>query len=167
MENKKSNISKTKKKKLSLKKIKKIFVNIGRKIVKYVKSLWEKFMALPRNTRYIVYVWGVVFLVIVFLIAISRGNNIFLEDYQNLEKAMNVGALDYVETYSLYPVKGNKLKLDLEFLEENNYVYSEDIKDKTCAGFSLVHFDDEEEKYVISSYINCDKYTTEGYSDYK
>ena len=76
MENKKSNILKAKKKKLSLKKIKKMFVNIGRKIVKHVKSLWKKFMELPQNTRYIIYVWGVVFLVIVFLIAISRGNNI-------------------------------------------------------------------------------------------
>lgn len=159
--------TKAKRKKISFKKVKKAFANLMNKIVKKVKELWNKFMTLPNKVRYIVYVWAIVFLIVIILIVASRNNNEFLKDYQNLESAMNTGALDYVNSHSLYPVKDNKLKLDLEFLKEDNYVYEEDINDKSCVGFSLVHYDDKEEKYVINSYINCDKYTTEGYSDYK
>lgn len=158
---------KLKRKKINFKKIKKSFINLAKKIVKKVKELWAKFMALPSKVRYIVYIWSVVFLIVVVLIVASRNNNEFLKDYQNLENAMSSGALDYVNSHSLYPVKDNKLKLDLELLTEDNYVYEEDINDKSCVGFSLVHYDDKDEKYVVSSYINCDKYTTDGYSDYK
>ena len=80
---------------------------------------------------------------------------------------MNAGAIDYVTTYSLYPTKDSKLKLDLEILKEDNHIYPEDIKDKSCVGFSLIYYDDKDEKYVADSYINCEKYTTKGFSDYK
>lgn len=168
MENKELKNKKVgKKKKFTLKKVKKVFVNLFNAIGNKVKALWKKFKSLPNTTKYIIYVWAIIFILIVVLILVSNSNNGFLKDYKNLEKALNAGALDYVETNSLYPVKDNKLKLDLEFLLEDNYVYAEDVKDKTCSGFALVHYNDETKEYVVSSYINCEKYTTEGYNDYK
>lgn len=167
MKNKIENKKNVKKKKISFKKIKKLFAKIGQAIVDKVKALCKKFKALPDTTKHIVYVWSVILVVIIVLIIVSSSNNDFLKDYQNLEKSMNNGALDYVKTNELYPGKDNKLKLDLDFLLEDNYVYEDEVKDKSCYGFALVHYNDEEEDYVVSSYINCDKYTTEGFSDYK
>ena len=46
-------------------------------------------------------------------------------------------------------------------------MYDDDIKENKCEGFSVSYYDDKKEDYVINSYINCKKYTTRGYSDYK
>lgn len=170
MENKKNDKKKIvvrKKKKISFKKIKKAFIKLLNKLVDSFKKLWKKFIDLPKYVKYIIYVWAVIFVVVVTLILVSRNNNEFLKDYHNLEIAMSAGALDYVKTYRLYPVKENKLKLDLEFLREDNYVYSKDIKDKSCRGFAMVYYNDNDEQYVVDSYIDCNKYTTKGYNDYK
>ena len=156
-----------KKKKFTLKKVKKLFVSAIKGIGKKISKLRDKFRALPNTAKYIIYVWSAIFVLVIFLILISSNNNKFLKDYKNLEKTMNAGVLDYVETNSLYPVKDNKLKVDLEFMLEENYVYAKELTDKSCSGFSLVYYDDVSEKYVTNSYINCSKYTTDGYSDYK
>ncbi len=168
MENK-TNKAKTRKKKVKInfKKIKKTFITIGENISAKVKELWAKFMALPKKTRQIVYIWVTVLLIIVILIIAGSNNKNFLKDYQTLETTMNSAVLSYVEENEYYPPKDNKLKLDLDFLLEENLVYSEEIKDKSCRGFTLAHYDDKNSKYVVNSYINCDKYTTEGYEDYK
>ncbi|MGN1371880.1 MAG: hypothetical protein ACI4XM_06380 [Candidatus Coprovivens sp.] len=155
------------KKKSILKKMKIVFTRLLKKIVNWFKELWKKFMSLPSKTRYIVYVWLVIFILIISLILLSNSNKVFLQDYIDTENAISSGALDYVTSNSLYPVKENKLKLDLDFLREDNYVYDSAIKDNSCTGFSLVYYDDKNEDYVVNSYINCDKYTTKGYSDYK
>ncbi len=168
MENK-TNKVKTKKKKLKInfKKIKRFFITIGKTISSKVKELWNKFMSLPKVTRQIVYIWSGVILIILVLIIAGSNNKTFLKDYQTLEKTMNSAVLSYLEENEFYPSKDNKLKLDLDFLLEENRVYAEEVKDKSCRGFTLSHYDDKNSKYVVNSYINCDKYTTEGYEDYK
>lgn len=170
-----------------------------------LKSLGKKFTDLPKTTKYIIYVWVAVFIIVVALIFAGHNNNSFLQKYQSIENMMNEETLNYVKENSLYMSKDNKLKIDLEVLkEEMHMANSLDISDTckencfndydvfankgecdgfclleyskskddyliedTCEGFSLVYYDDVAEEYVVSSYINCGKYTTKEYSDYK
>ena len=41
----------------------------------------------------------------------------------------------------------------------------ENVANKTCNGFAVVYFNEEEEKFESKGYINCKKYTTKGYKD--
>ena len=158
---------KKKKKKFTLKKVKKLFLTLWKKVLEKLKDLKDKFMALPVITRKIIYIWSGVVVIVFILIFASYNNGVLLDKYYSMEKEMNASALDYVETNELYPVIGSKLKLDLEVMKEYNYIYEEDIADNSCEGFSLVYYDDIDKEYVIDSYVNCNKYTTKGYADYK
>ena len=61
-----------------------------------------------------------------------------------------------------------KDEISIDFKTGNiNTATAKELTDKSCSGFSLVYYDDVSEKYVTNSYINCSKYTTDGYSDYK
>ena len=139
----------------------------GRLFVEEVKELWNKFMNLPKRVKTIIYIWGAVLLIILIIIVAGHSNNVFLGDYKRLEEKMNEAALTYVQGYSLYMSKDNRLNLNLEVLKKEKLIDDEDISDKSCEGFSLVYYDDLNAEYVVDSYINCDKYTTEGYSDNK
>lgn len=156
-----------KKKKNVFKKLKRIFVRLGKLIADEIKELWDKFMGLPKKVRYVIYIWLGVILLIVLLILASHNNSNFLNNYYNMESSMNEAALDYVNSYELYPTKDSKLKLDLSVLKDFNYIYEEEIADNSCEGFSIIYYNDIDEKYVVSSYVNCDRYTTKGFSDYK
>lgn len=156
-----------KKSKFTLKKVKKMFVNIWKKIVGFFKSLKNKFMKLPEKTRYITYVWVVVVLLIFILILASNSNNKFLEDYSNLENDVKNATLDYVKSNEIYPTKDSRLNVSIEALKDYGFLYEDSIKDKSCQGFGRIYYDDEKEDYVVDAYINCKKYTTKGYSDYK
>lgn len=156
-----------KKKKINFKKIKKVFKKLIKAIIDEVKEFWNKFIDLPKKVRLIIYIWLGVVVVIFALILASHNNTNFLSNYYKIEGAMDVAALDYVESNNLYPTKDSKLKLDLNVLRDYNYIYDDEITDNTCKGFSMIYYDDIDEKYVVDSYVNCDKYTTKGYGDYK
>lgn len=150
----------------NLNKLKKVVNKICDKIVRLIKKMYDNFMTIPLNIRKVIYIWCAVVLVIILLVGFSSANTSFLNKYKDMENVMNVSALDYVESNKLYPVKDNKLKIDLNLLKDYNYIYSSDITDKSCEGFSVVYYNDIKKEYVINSYINCDNYTTKGYSDY-
>lgn len=156
-----------KRKKFTLKKVKKAIVNLFKKISNKIKSLYKQFMSLPSHIRKIIYVWGIVILLILLLALISTNNTEHLNKYANIEAEMNKSALDYVKTNNIIPGEENKLRLDLNVLKDFDYIYDDVITDSTCEGFSLVYYKEETSDYVINSYINCKKYTTKGYSDYK
>lgn len=140
---------------------------LGKLFVEEVKNLWDKFMVLSKSTRTIIYIWCGVLLVVLIIIIAGHSNNVFLDDYKKLETNMNDAATLYAQGYQLYVSKDNRLTIDLEVLKSESLLDEEDIVDKSCEGFSLVYYDDLEAEYVVDSYINCEKYTTEGYSDYK
>lgn len=158
---------KKRKQKFTLKKVKKLFLDIWKNVCKFFKTLYGRFMNLPQNVRSIIYVWAVVVFIVVLMIVLTSSNNQFLKQYVTIENEMNASTLDYVKSNELYAVSSNKLKLDLNVLLDYDYLYEDAISDKTCEGFSLVYYDEEKEDYDVDSYINCDKYTTSGYSDYK
>lgn len=139
----------------------------GKLFVEEVKNLWNKFIGLPKKVKNIVYIWGAVLLIVLIIIIAGHSNNVFLGDYKDLEEKMNEAAVTYVQGYQLYMSKDNRLNLNLEVLQKEELITNEDISDKSCEGFSLVYYDDLNAEYVVDSYINCDKYTTDGYSDYK
>ena len=156
-----------KKIKIFLKNIKKIF----KKLIKFVKDagiqLWNKFMKLPKKVRLVFYIWFIVIIFVCLFIAISSASKRQLNKYESFEKSMSEASLKYVEDKNIYATKSNKLKINLETLVDEKYLGSFAISDKSCDGISVVYYDDFKEEYIINSYLNCKKYTTDNYWDYK
>ena len=157
----------TKKKNIIFKKIKKRFLKILYAILDFFENLFIKFKSLKKHVRYIIYVWSLVFIIIVALIVLSFKNTKFKEDYVEMEKQLNEAALKYTEKNGLYPPRANKLKLQLDMLEDFGYVDSSVIKDDSCIGYARVYYDSDKDTYSSDSYLNCKKYTTKGYFDNK
>lgn len=154
-------VEKSKEKELSrkkrsnfLKKVKRPFV----KLVKYIKGI-------NKTTKLIIGVWVLVLLVILIISLFVSGSNSSRQKYYDMEKAMDAGTLAYVEEMGIYPTREGKEIIPLEALLISRDVYDTDVADPSCTGFSIVYYDDENSKYVIESYISCDKYTTKDYSD--
>lgn len=156
-----------KKKKPFLKKVKIFFKKILYRILDFFENLYNKFMSLKDYVRYIIYVWLVVFVLIVILIVISFSNTKFKEDYLQIENILNEAALKYTQDNEFYPPRANKLKLQLDMLEDLGYIQKSSISDESCVGYARVYYDNDKDTYSSNSYITCKKYTTEGYSDNK
>ena len=156
-----------KKKKPFLKKVKIVFKKILFAILDFFENIYRKFMSLKDYVRYIIYVWVVVFVLIVILIVASASNTKFKEDYVAIENTLNEAALYYTEKNEFYPPRANKLMLQLDMLEDLGYIKKEDISDSSCVGYARVYYDNEKDSYSSQSYINCKKYTSEGYFDNK
>lgn len=155
------------KKKFTLKKVKKIFVNLIREIGNLFKGLYAKFMKLSAATRTITCVWLVIAVLLIGLVFAGSSNSKFLGTYSELENKMNDAAVNYLREYKLYPLSTNKEKIDLQLLLNFSTLSEADIFDDTCVGYSIGYYDEDSEDYVAKSYLNCKKYTTEGYSKNK
>lgn len=162
MENKKKT-----KKKFTLKKIKRIFINLLREIGNLFKELFNKFMKLSAPVRAITCVWAVIAVLLILLVFAGSSNSKFLGSYSELENKMNEAAINYLKEYNLYPLSTNKEKIDIQLLLEFSTLYESDIFDDTCVGYSAGYYDEDSDDYVVKSYLNCKKYTTEGYSKNK
>lgn len=161
------NNKKKTKKKFTLKKIKRIFINLLKEIGGFFKSLYNKFIRLSFQVRAIIGVWTVICILLVALVFAGSSNSKFLGSYSELESKMNEATVNYFKTYKLYPVYSNKEKVDIQVMLEFSTLYKADIFDDTCEGYSLGYYDEEIDDYVVDSYLNCKKYTTKGYSDNK
>jgi hypothetical protein len=67
----------------------------------------------------------------------------------------------------IYATIDKKITVDLAVLKEEKYLSTTAIDDDTCDGFSVVYYDDDKSEYVIDSYLNCKRYTSKNYWDYK
>lgn len=155
------------KKKFTLKKVKRIFINLLREIGNLFKGLFNKFMQLSVNTRAIICVWVVIVGLLIALVFVGSSNNNFIGTYSELENKMNEAAINYFKKYEIYPLSTNKERLDMQLLLDFSSLYESDIFDDTCVGYSVGYYDEDSEDYVVNSYLNCKKYTTEGYSKNK
>lgn len=172
----KKNEGKTNKEYVS--KAKKAIVNVWNKIKKQLKRLWnfikkiiitlkDKFMELPKKIRMVIYVWCAVIVILFMYIAITNGSNKFYAKYNEMENTISDRALKYVEDRNFYATKDSKLKIDLQTLKEEKYVTSAILTDNTCDGISVVYYDDVKDDYVVDTYLNCKRYTSKNYWDYK
>lgn len=159
-------------------KIKNGFNSFKKKFIKNLKKLWlaiknfviglyKKFMELPKKVRYVIGIWVLVVVVLLVFIGGADGTNKFYSKYAAYEEAITKKALIYVNQNNIYATVDNKLIVDLEVLKENKLITDADIDDDTCEGISVVYYDDEKDDYVINSYLNCKKYTSKNYWDYK
>ena len=80
-----------------------------------------------------------------------------------MEQALTNAALTYVEEQEIVNTPGKKLKIEMNQLIDFNYVMDSEITDKTCKGFTIVYYNETEDRNVANSYINCKHYTTEDY----
>ena len=145
---------------------KKNLKKVWKKIKSFFASTIDKIKNTNKTVKIIVLVWFFVVLIIVGLITLCAVSNSSREEYYDMEKAMDVATLDYVQATGIYPTKDSKAKIPMESLVLDNYLYESDIVDKSCTGYSIVFYNGDDKVYSIESYINCDKYTSKGYNDY-
>ena len=146
-----------------MRKIAKFFARLFKKIGLFFKKSYNSFMKLKPYIRYIIYVWTIIILILIIFIFVSKSNNEYINKYKTYENNFKNISLEYVKEKKVYPTKEKPIKLSLDMLKAYGYISSNDIEDKSCVGYSMVYYDDEHEDYNIKTYINCDKYTTEGY----
>lgn len=146
------------------KSFKRVLKDILRAIVSYLISLRDNFMKLSKTTRRIIYVWLIVAVVVLLLALFANLNAKKIESHQLMEQKLEVATKQYVTKMEFYPNVNKKLKVDMDMLVAEKYLTDEDITDKTCKGYSVVYYDEVEEKYHIESYINCKHYTTKDFS---
>jgi hypothetical protein len=149
--------------KVFMRKILRFFVRLFKKIGLFFKKSYNSFMKLKPYIRYIIYVWTIIIVVLIIFIVLSKNNNDYMKKYKTYEDNFKNISLEYVKEKKVYPTKEKPIKLSLDMMKSYGYVTSNDIEDKSCVGYSMVYYDDEHEDYNIKTYINCDKYTTEGY----
>ena len=99
----------------------------------------------------------------------DRMNNpeIDLADYVKIENKVNDAALRYVKDNELYPLRANKLEVSLDMLKDFGYIRESEIEDSSCRGYAKVYYDTDTDSYTSTPYINCSKYTSEGYKENK
>ena len=149
--------------KIVLRKILRFFIRLFKKIGLFFKKSHSSFMKLKPYIRYIIYVWSLILLLFLIFIIVSSSNNKFLKKYQDYEKSFETASLNYVKENNRYPTKEKPIKISMDMLKSYGYLESNAIKDKSCVGYSSIYYDDEHADYKVRPYINCDKYTTEGY----
>lgn len=147
--------------------IKKAFAKLWKSIKRIAKQLKDKFMELPKKIRMIIYVWAVVLLLLIIFIAATSGAKNFYAKYNTYESNISEATLKYIKDKNIYTTSDKKIIVDLAVLKEENYVSSLQIDDDTCDGISVVYYDDQKDEYVIESYLNCKRYTSKYYWDYK
>lgn len=148
-------------------KTKKLCIKIWDYIKKVVKQLKDKFMELPKKIRMIVYVWGAVLVVLLLFILATSSSKKFYNKYSTFEDNLSAATLRYVMDKKIYATIDKKITVDLAVLKEEKYLSTIAIDDNTCDGFSVVYYDDDKSEYVIDSYLNCKRYTSKYYWDYK
>lgn len=158
-----NSIDKKKEKELIRKKRK----NFIKKIKRYFINITNKFKNIDKTNKSIIVVWSIILVTIILMATFLSVNNESRKKYYKMEKAMTDAVLDYVNTENIYPVKDSKAYIPLESLKLGNYIYKSDIVDSSCKGYSVVYYDDTDEKYVVESYISCADYTSKYYNDYK
>lgn len=83
--------------------------------------------------------------------------------YKDKETAVKLATYNYLNDVKP-ELTDNKIKIEIDTLIEKQYI--EKIYDAsgthTCQAYSTAYLDEHEE-YIVSPYIKCENYTTEGY----
>lgn len=158
---------KKKKKKLTMKKIKKIFAAIGGEIKNKFINLRKKFLSLPKKAQIIIKIWVVVFIIIMVLIFGSIINNKHINKYKNYEEVIANATYTYYSKEDLHASEDHPEKVDIKFLIDQGYISEKEVANKSCYGFGYIYDAEKTGDYVTKAYINCKHYTTEGFSKIK
>ena len=135
-------------------------------IVDKIKEFFNNIVTFYKNLkpvwRSILNIWVIVLVVIILLIIICGSNNKMVSNHSSIEKAIKSATMEYVKDKELYGTIDKKLKITMDELIFEGYLSEDDVKDKTCSGYSLAYYEDD--KYYVDSYLLCKNYVTEGYS---
>ncbi len=87
-------------------------------------------------------------------------------DYQAIEDLMDVACVKYVDKNYEEKVDLGTVTIKLSNLldYDNTDKLSKFVNNNNCVGYSNVFY--ENEKITSSSYLRCEKYKTEGFSDF-
>lgn len=151
----------------SFNKLKKLFARLCKLILKMLKSLKDKFMDLPKKARLIIYVWAIIIVLLLLLIVATGSSKKFYNKYASYESNISAAALSYVKDNNIFTTIDKKIIVDLAVLKSENYISDTTISDESCDGFSVIYYDDAKSEYIVDSYLNCKRYTSKYYWDYK
>ena len=154
-------------KKFSLKKIKRACLKLVNNIVEKFKKIIEMISNLSLKVKIIIGIWLVILILISIMIFAGNANKKFLAEYSEVENKMSEAMLKYVSDNEIFPTESQPLKLSIDALVDFKHLSSDVLGDKVCIGYSTAYYNDIEEKYEVSSYLNCNNYTTDGYVDNK
>lgn len=166
MDGKKVILTKKKSVKNLFKNLKKLFINLLKKVIK-------KYNSLDAFYKKIIKVWGIVLVVLLIFLIFVGVSTKDINLYTDWENKVKEAGLKYAEDNQLYTNASKPLIIQHEALIDNGYLYESDIPNKSCTGYAKVIYsineDDENGngEFKVSSYINCKKYTTDGYSENK
>ena len=139
--------------------------NIFKKILNGIKNfflnIYNNFMKLKLVWRRVIILWLIILLIIILLIIFSAVNKKNNDKHKEIENALNVAVVDYVTDKGLYGTKDQKLRISIDELIDEEYFSADDLKDKTCTGYSLIYY--ENDAHHADSYLLCKNYTTDGY----
>lgn len=155
-----------KKKNIMKKKVRKIVQKVKMFFVDNFNKIKNKYNSLDKFSKQIIFVWLGVLLIIVCMSIFVSLSKASLKKYTNMEQAMDEAAFNYAYNNDVYGTKDEKVILPLKSLLLTDDLSEEDVAHKSCDGFSVIYYDDELEKYIVESFISCDRYTSEFYNDY-
>lgn len=142
-------------------KLKRFLKKIKRKVIK----LMDKLKSSSKQFKILLIMWLTIILIVILLFILCSNNNKNIKNHKKMEKAIAAASLLYVEENEIYPTVYQKLKLNMQTLVESEVLDEDDVTDKSCEGYSIIYYDESEEKYQIDSYLKCDKYVTDGYKN--
>lgn len=95
----------------------------------------------------------------------EKNNEVDNNYYIELENKVDNAAVKYINENHIFINNGEMIVLKIEKFQELGYLENivDYISNKPCNGYSTIK--NENETYVVSSYISCDNYKTEGYSN--
>lgn len=139
--------------------------NIFKRIINGIKNffvnIYNNFMKLKLVWRRVIILWIIILLIIILLIIFSGTNKASNNKHKKIENAINIAAINYVTDKGLYGTVDQKLRISIDELIDENYFSLDDLKDKSCTGYSLIYY--ENDVHHADSYLLCKNYTTDGY----
>lgn len=160
-------MDKKKRKKFSWKRFKRIMKNLGKVFKEEILNFLNKIKNLSTPLKNILKIWILIFIIILVMLIVCNSNNKMIAKHQKIENAVKIAAQEFVKKEELYSSANQRLNVDMNVLLDNGFLDSSKVTDKTCNGYASIYWNEKKEEYVIESYINCKRYTTDGYKENK
>lgn len=147
--------------------------NIKKLIIKLFKKIINKYNSLDSFYKKIVNIWAIGLVILIIFLSFVGVSTKDVNNYIDWENKIKDAGLEYAKDNEIYTNASKPLIVSYEVLVENGYLNKAEIPNKSCTGYARVIYSLDEEsengegEFKVSSYINCKKYTTEGYSENK
>lgn len=138
-----------------------------RRFKKAISNCIKNLKKMDRTSKRLLYLWGIIIFFVIVILIFGGAKSKNLKEYRQFEDKINEVALKYVSDKEIFPGSSDPLEIQIDALVSMGYLKDEDIFDKDCRGYAKIYYVESNEDYKVTSYLNCKKYVTEGYSTKK